>query len=72
MNFIREESFNVLINQRRNYVTNSDKDQTDFSSGFVMHIINSEGTSQGAAETLGGAEGSWLAYPTLNSQFKNN
>lgn len=72
MNFIREKSFNILINQRRNYVTDSDKDQTDFSSGFVMHSINSECTSQGAAETLGGAERPWLVYPTLNSQFKNN
>lgn len=60
------------MNQRRNDVTNSHKDQTDFSSVFVMHSIKFECTSQGAAETLEGAEGSWLVYPTLSTQFKNN
>lgn len=51
-------------------VTNSDKDQTDFSSVFIMHSINSDCTFQGGAETLGGAERSWLVYPTLSIQFK--
>lgn len=62
MHFIREES-DILVNQRRNYVSNSDKDQINFSSVFVMHRINSECTSQGAAETLGGAQVLWLVYP---------
>lgn len=55
MHFIREDS-DLLVNQRRNYVANSDKDQINFSSVFAMHSINSECISQGAAEILGGAE----------------
>lgn len=47
MHFIREDS-DLLVNQRRNYVANSDKDQINFSSVFAMHSINSECMSQGA------------------------
>lgn len=35
-----------------------------------MHCINSECTSHGAAETLGGAEVSWLVYPNFNVNLK--
>lgn len=50
MHFIREES-DILVNQRRNYVANSDKDEINISFVFVMHSTNSECSSQGAAKT---------------------
>lgn len=65
MHFIREE-FDTLVNQRRNYAANFDKNKINISSVFVMHSINSACTSQGAAEALGGAEVSQLVYPNFN------
>lgn len=64
MYFIREES-DILVNQRINYVANSDKEKINISSLVLMLSIISEWSSQDAAETLGDAEVSWLVFPNF-------